>query len=101
MRTESSPKTGKRHTERHDYILVDSEADLEALFAKLMQEKEICIDTETTNHRPMVAELVGIGFCSEPGHAAYLPCNGNLGQEKVLCALRDFFERYTRRRLRP
>ncbi len=98
-KTDAAPKTesktGRRHTDHHDYSLVDNEGDLDALLAKLMQEKEICIDTETTDHRPMTAELVGIGFCTEPGRAAYLPCNGNLGPEKILGALREFFSHYT------
>ncbi len=88
-------KTGKRYTAQHDYVLVDSEADLKALFNELLQKKEIGIDTETTDIRPMIAELVGIGFCYEPGQAAYIPCNGNLGPLKVLCSLHDFFNRYT------
>ena len=90
----TSAKTGKRQTDRHDYILIDNEDDLKALLAKLMQESEIGIDTETTDHRPMTAELVGIGFCTEPGYAAYIPCNGVLRPEKVLQALHDFFGQY-------
>ena len=31
------------------------------------------LDTETTNLDPMLAKLVGISFCVEPGVAAYLP----------------------------
>jgi len=91
---EKTTKTGKRHTEKHEYELIDSEESLKTLMDKLMQEKEVGIDTETTDQRPMNAELVGIGFCLEPGHAFYVPCNGNLGPEKAMKALRDFFARF-------
>lgn len=75
-----------------DYRLIDSEEELEQLF-QFLEGKEICLDTETTFDRPMLAKLVGIGFCHEPGAAFYLPCNGNLGQERILSALRIFFQK--------
>ena len=84
-------KCGARHTEKHDYHLVDTEEDLEKLLQRLSMEKEICIDTETTSERPLIAELVGVGFSMAPGEAWYVPCNGELGKERVLQALRALF----------
>lgn len=84
-------KGGKRHTEKHQYHIVDEEVGLAELLAKLAKAKEVCIDTETTDLSPMSAELVGIGFCVEPGEAWYVPCNGALGSEKVLADLKSFF----------
>jgi DNA polymerase-1 len=92
-----SPSEKKRsETEKKvSYQLVDTEEDVEKLFAHLNKQKEICLDTETTEIRPMSAKMVGIGFCVKPGEAWYLPCNGKLGEEKALSALQNFFEKTT------
>ncbi len=52
------------------YTLVD---DPQALFEQLKDEKEICIDTETTSLNFMSAKLVGIGLGVKPGVAWYVP----------------------------
>lgn len=88
----TAKKAGKRHTDKHVYHLIDEESALQAVLNKLAKEKEVCIDTETTDLSPMSAELVGIGFCLEPGEAWYLPCNGKLGL-KTHAALKDFFNK--------
>jgi DNA polymerase I len=84
-------KAGKRETERREYRLVDDEKELDELLAKLSKAKEVCVDTETTDVSPMNAKLVGVGFCIEPGEAAYVPCNGKLGK-KTNEALKEFFK---------
>jgi DNA polymerase-1 len=73
------------------YQLVDHEQELESLLERLTQEKEICVDTETTSTSPMTAELVGVGFCTHATKAWYIPCNGTLGKSKVLSILSHFF----------
>jgi DNA polymerase-1 len=73
------------------YHLLDEEEELKAFFHRLNRESSVAIDTETSELSPMDAQLVGIGFCLEPGEAWYLPCRGKLGQEKVEKALRHFF----------
>ena len=83
---------GKRHTEKQEYHLVDSEKELSELFARLNGQKEVCLDTETDGAPPLLAKLVGIGFSFEPGAAWYVPCNGQLGREKVEEALAAFFD---------
>jgi DNA polymerase-1 len=49
----------------------------EAAFARwlecLEQAELIAFDTETTSLRYMEAEIVGVSFAVEPGHAAYVP----------------------------
>lgn len=74
-----------------DYQLVDDAESLEALIHLLLEEKEIAIDTETTDLHPLKAELVGVGFCVNPKKAWYLPMNGKLGKERVLPALKHLF----------
>lgn len=81
------------HLDKHDYNLVDTEADLSALLGRLSKAKQVGIDTETTDIHPLLAHLVGIGFAIEPGEAWYLPLNGQLGKKWVLDCLRDFFAR--------
>jgi len=75
----------------HAYHLVDDEMALDALLRRLNEAQEIGIDTETTGTSPMLAALVGIGFCIHPHEAWYVPCNGRLGQEKVIKTLQPFF----------
>jgi len=79
------------HLEKHDYHLIDDEEELKALLARLSKETEVGIDTETTDIHPLLAHLVGIGFCVEPGEAWYVPLNGKLGKQKVVAALKAFF----------
>lgn len=83
----------KNHPEiEKEYLLVDEKNALQELLEMLKKEKEVGIDTETTDLSPMTAELVGIGFCVKPGKAWYVPCNGQLGNDTVISALKQFFE---------
>lgn len=75
-----------------EYILVDEEDALQELMTELMKAPEICLDTETTNIKPMEAHLVGIGLGVAPGKAWYVPLNGKLGRQKVLKALKTLFD---------
>ncbi len=86
----SPPST--QEVEVVSYKLVDDEESFKELLEKLQKEKEICFDTETTHQNPMLAELVGIGFCTEEKKAYYVPVNGNLGLERVLKGVKPLFE---------
>src|SRR3989344_4861388 len=92
---EPAPKKGTRQVGQPQYILVDNETALQELLMTLSQQKEVGLDTETTGEHPLLTKLVGIGFCYEPGKAWYVPCNGELGEKKVLDALRHFFAQTT------
>lgn len=74
------------------YLLVDDEAALDNLIKELSTSPEICFDIQADTERPMLARLCGLGFCTQEGRAWYLPVNGQLGQEKVLQALKPLFE---------
>lgn len=87
----SEQKQKKSRPDRHDYQLIDTESAAAELFQQLSSEAEICIDTETTDENPLRAELVGIGFCVEPGRAFYLPCNGSLSTSFLFPLLQSFF----------
>ncbi len=82
----------KRHIDKHNYALVDSEKELRELFSSLSRAKEICIDIETDGSHPLLAQLAGIGLSTSPGEAWYIPCNGQLGVQKVEEAMAAFFD---------
>lgn len=62
------------HNTPHQYLIADSETEINQLLALLAKEKEICFDTETTNIDANLAELVGMSFSVKPGKAYYVPC---------------------------
>ena len=74
------------------YTILDSEEEVLELINHLMQEQEICIDTETDQLFPMAAKLVGIGLCTSPARAWYLPTNGALGLERILELIKPLLE---------
>ncbi|RPI14575.1 MAG: DNA polymerase I [Lysobacterales bacterium] len=55
------------------YETVLDEADLERWIEALRSAPLVSFDTETTSLDYMQAEIVGVSFCVEPGHAAYVP----------------------------
>lgn len=75
------------------YHLVDDLKKLESLLQRLEKEKSVGIDTETTDIRPMRAELVGVGFGVKEKEAWYVPLNGELGEKTVVAALKEFFKK--------
>ena len=78
--------------EELSYELVDDIQELQALVNHLSKQKMICLDTETTDIRPMRAQLVGIGLGFEPQKAWYIPLNGKISKEEVLKTLKPFLE---------
>lgn len=79
------------HLDKRSYHLVDEEDALIALLKRLSEEKEVALDTETTDISPLLAHLVGIGFGVEPGEAWYIPLNGRIGKKRVIELLKPFF----------
>jgi DNA polymerase-1 len=71
------------------YSLVNDLAHLDQVIEALKKEKEVCLDTETTDVRPMHAKMVGIGFAVEPQKAWYVPLNGNIERTTVLRRLEE------------
>jgi DNA polymerase-1 len=57
---------------RH-YETIQTWEQFDAWLAKIEAAELTAFDTETTSLDPMVAQLVGLSFSIEPGHAAYLP----------------------------
>jgi DNA polymerase-1 len=55
---------------RYETLLTES--DLARWLERIAAAPETCVDTETTSLDPLSAQLVGVSFSVEPGHAAYL-----------------------------
>ncbi|WP_295623595.1 DNA polymerase I [uncultured Nitrosomonas sp.] len=55
------------------YHTIYTDAELDDWLTRLDAAQLVSVDTETTSLNPMQAKLVGISFCIESHHAAYLP----------------------------
>jgi len=64
-------------TEGQDYECITTHAELDAWLKRLLAAELFAFDTETTSLDYMDAELVGVSFSCEPGHAAYVPVAHN------------------------
>lgn len=61
------------HNTPHQYELVESEGEFNALLQALANSAEISFDTETTGIDANNAELVGLSFCITPSKGWYVP----------------------------
>ncbi len=68
----------------HNYELVDTAEKQAALLQTLLQQKEICFDTETTSLETLDAEIVGLSFSFEAHKAYYVPFTTNYDEAKAL-----------------
>lgn len=69
--TDNAPMTTIK-TAPHDYQLVETIEEAEALCAKLKASKELSLDTETTSTNAIDAELVGLSFSIQEHEAWYV-----------------------------
>jgi DNA polymerase I len=77
----------------HHYMAVEGEAAIADLVKKLLDEKEICFDTETTGIDANNVEIVGMSFSVRPGEAWYVPCPSDQpAAQKILDAFRPLFD---------
>lgn len=93
----ASPNTDWSPGRRYETVL--SEGSLEEWLARLRNAELFAFDTETTSLDYMQAEIVGVSFCVEPGHAAYVPlahaypgAPDQLDRARVLGRLRPLLE---------
>ena len=95
----SNPEPRVPNPASGQYDLVLTQAQFDAWLARLDAADLICLDTETTGLDPMRAEIVGVSFAVEPGHAAYVPlahdypgAPAQLERTQVLDALRPLLQ---------
>lgn len=78
----------------HQYTLLLTKDEIERFVANALQQKEISIDTETTDIDACAAELVGISFSWEPHTGFYIPFNDStLSKEDKFCLLKPLLDR--------
>ena len=72
-------------TVKHEYHLVETKEDAEALCTKLKSCKEVSLDTETTSTNAIDAELVGLSFSIKEHEAWYvaIPSQREQAQEML------------------
>jgi DNA polymerase I len=58
----------------HNYILVQTDDEIQKLLTTLNEYAEICFDTETTHIDANQADLVGLSFSVKPTEGYYVPC---------------------------
>ena len=94
--TESTvPKNNIENTE-HIYELIDTTEKQLALLQTLLQQKEVCFDTETTSLETLDAEIVGLSFSYEVNKAYYIPFSESFEDAKALLNLyKPIFESET------
>jgi DNA polymerase-1 len=90
-----TPDSGFRTLENtdHFYQFIDTATAQKLLLKKLLQQRSVCFDTETTGLNTLTAELVGIAFSYEKGKGYYLPFPEDRDQAlELLENFRPFFE---------
>ena len=60
-------------TDRHDYRLVSSEADLQSCIQAIRAKKACTVAALDTGEHFMTARIIGLSFSWQPGQAVYLP----------------------------
>lgn len=77
----------------HLYQLTDGKIPRKLLLEKLLQQKEVCFDTETTSLDELSAQLAGISFSFESGKGYYIPFPKDFEQaQEIVNELKPFFE---------
>ena len=69
----SEPQIGTAATVPHDYVLVESAAQLRDVVAEAGRYQEFCFDTETTGFDVFNDRIVGLSLAVEPFRAWYVP----------------------------
>jgi DNA polymerase-1 len=72
----------------HNYIVAETEEQINQLTNQLINNTQISFDTETTSIDANNAELVGLSFCITPGEGWYVPCPPE--REKTIAVLNQF-----------
>lgn len=80
-------------TEKPSYHLVTLPEERKALLTKLLNEKSVCFDTETTDINALHADLVGMSFSYKEREAYYVAVPKNREEAQVVVdEFKPFFE---------
>jgi len=81
------------NTTNHFYQLVNSPMARKLLLQKLLQQKSVCFDTETTGLKALEVECIGISFSWEIGKGYYVAFPDN--QEETQQIINEFLPFFT------
>ena len=93
--TEEAIASGFKNIENtnHFYQHINSPLSRKILLQKLMQQKSVCFDTETTGLKALEVELIGVSFSFEIGKGFYVSFPKDQEETKtILEEFRPFFE---------
>jgi DNA polymerase-1 len=77
----------------HNYYIANSDEQIDALVAALLQQENVCFDTETTGIDALQAEIVGMSFAWQAHEAWYVPMPAQKSEaSQLLQRFRPFFE---------
>lgn len=83
-------------TEKPSYHLVSLPEERKALLTKLLKEKSVCFDTETTNINALHADLVGMSFSFKEREAYYVAVPKDRQEaQAIVDEFKPFFESKT------
>jgi DNA polymerase-1 len=69
----AAPAGTLRAPDRRHYAMITDWTTFEQWLQRLQTAELLAFDTETTSLDYMQARIVGVSFCVEPGHGAYVP----------------------------
>lgn len=69
----------------HHYIVVQDDDAIKNLVNELLQQKEICFDTETSSLDYFSLSIVGLSFSFKEGTGYYVPCPDDEKRAKEIC----------------
>ncbi|MEY8828456.1 DNA polymerase I [Sedimentitalea sp. XS_ASV28] len=78
--------------DQSEYSCVSDAATLQVWIDRIRERGWVAVDTETTGLNEMIAELVGISLCVEPGQACYIPLIHKAGAAEDLFGSDDLVE---------
>lgn len=77
----------------HNYVLIQGKEEAKNLVNKLIKEKSVAFDTETTGLNPTEANAIGMSFSSKKGEAYYVALPSDYEKAKELVQIfKPFFE---------
>lgn len=93
-KTETAPIEFKTFlTEKPNYQLIQNADDRKELLALLLQQPEVCFDTETTGLDALHSDMVGMSFSFKEKEAYYVPTPIHFDEAKAIIEeFRPFFE---------
>ncbi len=92
---QSAPVANRQtiETTPHEYHLVQTEADIQALVNLLSAVDVISLDTETTSTNAIDAQLVGLSFAVEEKKAYYVPVPAQANEaQNIVDKFKDIYE---------